>query len=177
MSESLGVLRGSCTCCRVGIIQNTCTGYMSESRGWGNSIMVSIFICHVGHSGSKPVWSICFRKVKCYQNVINFSPPVPTTGSPKAVHVLSCLYDNACKRSLAICHKSRASCPVSRSLSLYGLHVLTRDVNMTQTKSESKLKGLTLTLSVEEPGIFFVNLKAWYLLCAAWKLNSDLQNM
>ena len=24
-------------------------------------------------------------------------PPVPTTGSPKAVHVLSCLCDNACR--------------------------------------------------------------------------------
>ena len=41
-----------------------------------------------------------------------------TTGSTKAVHVLSCLCDNACKRSLVICHKSRASCPVGRLLSV-----------------------------------------------------------
>ena len=84
-------------------------------QGPGNSIMVSVFICHAGHPGSRPVRSVCFRKVKCYQNVINFSPPVLTT--PKAVHVLLCLCNNACKRSLAIC-LSRASCPVSRLLSV-----------------------------------------------------------
>ena len=33
-------------------------------------------------------------------------------------HLFSCLCDNACKRSLAICRKSRASCPVSRLLSV-----------------------------------------------------------
>ena len=31
-------------------------------------------------------------------------------------HVLSCLCDNACKGSLAICRKNRALCPVSRLL-------------------------------------------------------------
>ena len=35
----------------------------------------------------------------------------------KTCHVLSCFCDNACKRSLAICCKSRVSCPVSRLLS------------------------------------------------------------
>ena len=33
-------------------------------------------------------------------------------------HVLSCLCDNVCKRSLAICHKRRALCPVCKSLSV-----------------------------------------------------------
>ena len=33
-------------------------------------------------------------------------------------HVFSCLCDNACKRSLAICLKSRALCPLSRILSV-----------------------------------------------------------
>ena len=80
--------------------------------------MVSVFICHGDHPGSKPVQSVCFRKVESYQNVIIFSPPVLMTGSPKAVHVLSCLCNHACERSLAICHKSRASCPVSRLLSV-----------------------------------------------------------
>ena len=81
---------------------------LTTGRGcWrGNSIMVSLPL------------SVCFRKVESYQHLIDFSPPVPTTGSPKAVHVLSCLFDNACKRSLAICCKSRASCPVSRFLSV-----------------------------------------------------------
>ena len=88
-------------------------------HGVGNSGMVSVFVCHAGHPGLRPAQSICFRKVECYQNVINFSSPVPTTGSPKAIHVLSCLCDNACKRSLAICRESRASCPVSRLLSVY----------------------------------------------------------
>ena len=41
---------------------------------------------------------------------------------------------DAYKSSLAICRKSMASCPVSRFLSLYSLHVLNRDVNMIQTK-------------------------------------------
>ena len=81
-----------------------------EKLGRGNIILVSVFVCHAGRPGSRPVQSVCFRKVKCFQNVINFSPPVPTTGSQKAVHVLSCLCDNACKRSLSICQKSRALC-------------------------------------------------------------------
>ena len=51
-----------------------------------------------------------------------------TTGSTKAIHVLSCLCDNACKRSLAICRKSRALC-----LSLYDPHALNRDINMIQS--------------------------------------------
>ena len=52
------------------------------------------------------------------KSAIYLFPPVLTTGSTKAVHVLSCLCGNACKRSLAICRKSRASCPVSRLLSV-----------------------------------------------------------
>ena len=83
-------------------------------EGVGNSIMVSVSFYHVGRQGSSPPRSICFRKVDFYQHAIDLSPPVLMTGSPKAVYVLSCLCDNACKRSLAICRKSRASCPVSR---------------------------------------------------------------
>ena len=33
----------------------------------------------------------------------------------RACHVLSCLCDNACKKTLAICRKRRASCPVSKA--------------------------------------------------------------
>ena len=58
------------------------------------------------------------RKVELYYFVIDSLPPVPMTGSKKAVHVLLCLCNNACKRSLAICRKSRAFCPVSRPLSV-----------------------------------------------------------
>ena len=103
-------------------------------QGQGNSVMVSVSVCQVGRLGSSPVWSACFRKVVYYQWVMNLSPPVPTTGSPKAVHVLLCLCNNACKRSLAICRKSRALCPVSRRLSVpIWVHVLNRDDNMIQT--------------------------------------------
>ena len=58
------------------------------------------------------------RKAELYHCAIDSLPPVPTTGSKKAVHVLLCLCNNACKRSLAICRKSRALCPVSRLLSV-----------------------------------------------------------
>ena len=52
--------------------------------------------------------------------------------------VLLCLYDNACERSLAICHKSRALCPVSRVLSdLYSLHVLNRNVDIIQMQNNN----------------------------------------
>ena len=95
-------------------------------REQGKCIMVGVSICQVGRPDSSPVQSACFRKVVCYQNVKNLSPPVPTTGSPKAIHVVLCL----CKRSLVICHKSRAGF----CLSLYGLHVLNRDLNIIQTK-------------------------------------------
>ena len=87
-------------------------------RGQGNSIMVSASVCQSGRPGSRPVQFACFRRVVCYQNVINLSPPVGKTGSPKTAPVLLCLCNNACKRSLAICRKSRALCPVSRLLSV-----------------------------------------------------------
>ena len=58
------------------------------------------------------------RKVELNHCAIDMLPPVATTRSKKAVHVLLCLCNNACKRSLAICCKSRALCPVSRLLSV-----------------------------------------------------------
>ena len=85
--------------------------------GAGNSTVVF----QSGCPGLSLARFICFRKMKIYQHVINSFPPVLTIGSTKAVHVvhvLSCLCDNACKRSLAVCRKSRASCPVSRLLSV-----------------------------------------------------------
>ena len=77
--------------------------------------MVSNSVCQVGCPGSSLVHSACFRKVRFYQNVMTLSPPVRTTCSRKAVHVLSCLSDNACKRSLAVCRRS--SCLISRLMS------------------------------------------------------------
>ena len=94
--------------------------------------MVSVSVCQGGHPDSCPARSTCLRKVEFYQGAIDMSPPVLTTGSTKAVHVLSCLCDNACKQSLAICRKSRALL-AGFCLSLYGLHVLNRDVNMIQS--------------------------------------------
>ena len=80
--------------------------------------MVRVSVCQAGHPGSSPARSACFRKVGFYQNVIILSPPVPMTSSAKAVYVLSCLCDIACKRPLAVCPKSRALCPVGRLLSV-----------------------------------------------------------
>ena len=84
----------------------------------GSSTVLSISVCQGGHPVSRPARSACYRKVRFYHCVIESFPPVPTTGSKKAVHVLLCLCNNACKRSLAICRNSRASCPVSRLLSV-----------------------------------------------------------
>ena len=86
--------------------------------GRGNSIVVSVSVYQAGDPGSRPLRAACHTKVRFYHCVIDSFTPVPTTGSKKAVHVLLCLCNNACKRSLAICRKSRASCPVSRLLSV-----------------------------------------------------------
>ena len=72
-------------------------------------VMVSVSVCQAGCPGLNPALSICFGKVEFYQHVNDLSPQILMTVSPKAVHVLLCLRDNACKRSLAICWKSRAS--------------------------------------------------------------------
>ena len=58
-------------------------------------------------------------------------------------HVLSCLCDNPCKRSQAICHETGALCPLAGfCLSLYSMHVLNRDINMIQTNKQNKTKLL-----------------------------------
>ena len=74
--------------------------------------MVSVSLCEASHPGSR------FRKVEFYHCAIDLFPPVLMTGSTKAVHVLLCMCNNACERSLAICRKSRALCPVGRLLSV-----------------------------------------------------------
>ena len=86
--------------------------------GRGNRTFISVSVYQTGDLGSRTARSTCHRKVEFYQCVIDLVPPVLTTGSTKAVHVLLCLCNNACKRSLAIGRKSRASCPVSRLLSV-----------------------------------------------------------
>ena len=86
--------------------------------GRGNSAVVSVSVYQAGGPGSLPARSACFRKVEFCHCVIDSLPPVLMTGSKKAVHVLLCLCNNACKRFLAICRKSRALCPVSRLLSV-----------------------------------------------------------
>ena len=90
--------------------------FPTSSEGIGT--VDSVSVCQAGHPGLCPARPTCFIKVEFYQNAIDMFPPVLTTGSTKAVHVLSCLCDNACKRSLAICRKSRAPYPVSRLLSV-----------------------------------------------------------
>ena len=68
------------------------------------------------------------------------------------------LCDNARKRSPVICRKSRASCIVSRSLSLNRLHVLNRDVNMIQTNK--------LIIGLDKH-VFSKRISS-YVLCRMW---------
>ena len=91
---------------------------LQTAVGRGNSTVDSVSVYEAGGPGSLPAQSACHRKVEFYYCAIDLLPPVLTTGSKKAVHVLLCLCNNACKRSLAICRKSRALCPVSRLLSV-----------------------------------------------------------
>ena len=101
--------------------------------GQGNSTVVSVSVYQVGDPGSRSPRSTCHRKVEFYHCVIDSFPPVPTTGLKKAVHVLLCLCNHACKRSLAFCRKSRALCPVSRLLSVHIWPAWwNRDFNMIQ---------------------------------------------
>ena len=84
--------------------------------GRGDSIMVSV--CKAGRLGLSPAQSVCYRNMEIYLHVINLFPPVLMTHSTKVVHVLSCLCDNSCKRSPAICCKNRVLCNVARLLSV-----------------------------------------------------------
>ena len=94
-----------------------CTSQLKSVRG--GEIAQSLASLSVKRPSSRPARSACHRKVRFYHCVIDLLPPVPTTGSKKAVHVLLCLCNNACKRSLAICRTSRALCSVSRLLCPY----------------------------------------------------------
>ena len=59
----------------------------------------------------------------------------PVLVQQRTCRVVSCACDSACKRSLAVCRKSRHCVLLAGfCLSLYSLHVLNRDVNMIQTK-------------------------------------------
>ena len=87
---------------------------------WGDSILVSVSVCEADHSGSSPARSVCISQKSgdlpaCYQLVHTSADDWFNKDSPCVV-IYIC--DNACKRSLAIYHKSRASCPVSRLLSV-----------------------------------------------------------
>ena len=110
----------------------------SSFPGRGNSTVVSASVYHAGDPGSRQARSTCHRKVEFYHCVIHSLPPVPTTGSTKAIDMLLCLCNNSCKSSLAICRKSRVCVPLAGfCLSLYDLHALNRDVNMIQTNKQN----------------------------------------
>ena len=91
-----------------------CGTVLQVTQGRENSTVVSISVYQAGDLGSHPAQSACHRKVEFYHCVVDSLPPVLTTASKKAVHVLLCLCNNAC-------------------LSLHDLHALNRDVNMIQT--------------------------------------------
>ena len=61
---------------------------LTESRGAGNSTVVSVSVCQAGGPGSRLPRSACVRKVEFYHCVIDSFPPVLTIGLKKAIHVL-----------------------------------------------------------------------------------------
>ena len=69
--------------------------------GRGNSIIVSVSVCQSNRPGSSPAQSICFVK-KILSASYRLVPASADDWFTKG--------DNACKRSLAICRKSRALC-------------------------------------------------------------------
>ena len=74
-------------------------------QGRGNSKMVSASVCQLaGQVRSRYDSFVSERWNSQYQHVINLSPAVPTTGSPKTIHVLS----SVCDSGLADC-KHRVS--------------------------------------------------------------------
>ena len=68
----------------------------------------------LAYSPKKLFMSVSFTLTR-YLHITDLQ--VPLTSSSGPCHVLSCLYDNAFKRSLAIYRKSMALCPVNRLLS------------------------------------------------------------
>ena len=81
------------------MILNTVWSYKLRADGGGHVGVFRLKVngggeiaqCQAGRPGSHPALSACFRKVEFYQGAIDLFPPVLTSGSPKAVHVLSCL--------------------------------------------------------------------------------------
>ena len=108
--------------------------------------MVSVSVCQMDRPGSRPARSVCFRKVGFYQHVINLSPPVPTTGSAKAAHVL-CLCDNACKRSLAVVRVWHRVPLADLSVPIWPACAKNRDVNMIQTNKQTNKPANILKVS------------------------------
>ena len=94
--------------------------------------------------GSRQLPSICFDhacgQFTCYLRVTDLLQPVPPLElvQQRPCHVLSCLCDNVCKRSLAIICRLGHCVPFADfCLSLYSLHVLNWDINMIQQTKTS----------------------------------------
>ena len=84
----------------------------------------------------------------------------------KAIQLLSCLCDNTCKRSLATCRKSRHHVQLPGfCLSLYGLHVLNRDVNMIKKKPKETQNCLLKESCSALMDYFLPSRTLKYLLC------------
>ena len=96
--------------------------------------MDSVSVCQARFPGSSPVQFVCFRKVEFHQHAIDLSHQCCRLVKQRLCPVLSCLCDNVCKRSLAICRKSGASCPISSLLSALPIWPARteRDVNIIQ---------------------------------------------
>ena len=85
-------------------------------RGSGSALVYSLSNQKV--CGSPQVFSVCFDTSLAIYMSLTCSHQFHRLVHQRSCHVLSCLCNNACKRSLAICRKSRAPCPISRHLSV-----------------------------------------------------------
>ena len=99
------------------VAQHTFTINVLSSSWRGNSTVGSVSVCHAVRPGSRPVRSVSERW-NSITELLTRSHQCRRLVQKKAVHVSLCLCNDACKRSLAICCKSRASCPISRLLSV-----------------------------------------------------------
>ena len=113
------------------IFRNLTIPNKGRGSGW-------LLVCTCQHGRNWKIDGSCQLCSDCFDHVDNslansmsltFSSQCCSLVHQRPRHVLSCLCDNAYKRSLAICSKSRTLCSVSRLLPpLYSLHVLKRDV-------------------------------------------------
>ena len=98
--------------------------------------MVSISICQADHPGSSPVWSVCFRKVRMLSTCSHQCRRQIPQRLSMCYHVYVIMHVKDLYLSVIIVGHRVPLAGFCRSL--YGLHVLNRDVNMIQTNKQTR---------------------------------------